>query len=99
MPSSYEEVVNKEVMIRDLLSSFPDASSLNKTCGELLEKLELLSTDWSTTGSTIHIDKLKNYVEELTTVASELASCIELLKSNSIETTGYEKVIESRISY
>lgn len=97
MPSSYEDIVSKEVMIRDLLSSFPDTSSLNKTCQLLSDKLELLSTDWSTTGSTIHIDKLKSYIEELTTITTELTTCIELLKNNSIETTGYESVIESRI--
>ena len=40
MPSSYEDIVSKEVMIRDLLSSFPDTSSLNKTCQLLSDKLQ-----------------------------------------------------------
>lgn len=99
MVSSYEEVTNTEVAIRDLLSIFPDTLDLNETCQLLLEKVDQLNNDWSTSGAAQHISNFKLEIEKLETIIIELTSCIDELKNNTVEVTGYETIIESQVYY
>ena len=89
-----QEVRDVEEGIRQAIANFPDSTELNDYLVKTRDEIIYLEENWDSSGSSVRIKKLKDYVDNIESQISCITNYLDLLKKEKVaDTTFYSDTI------